>query len=170
MKTHAGEGWLVRKTKITSINARVSNQEFESTLHMTSAVGQPYFSSCPVLSVVANYLPARFTMYAFPYYAPGTSNGARPAARDRVLFAFVCGMSECVHVNFTEMKGRKDADIFSSSDSRTTRKFKDYLTKQGGRLSSRKSGLVLRQVIDALDNATCITIATDRSSLDDRRK
>ena len=30
---------------------------------------------------------------AFPYNGPGTSNGARPAGRDRVLDAFACRMS-----------------------------------------------------------------------------
>ena len=30
---------------------------------------------------------------AFPYNGPGTSNGARPAGRDRVLHAFACRMT-----------------------------------------------------------------------------
>ena len=39
---------------------------------------------------------------AFPYNGPGTSNGARPAGRDRVLHAFACRMSAS-----RRKKGRK---------------------------------------------------------------
>ena len=45
---------------------------------------------------------------AFPYNGPGTSNGARPAGRDRVLHAFACRMSAS-----RRKKGREDADISS---------------------------------------------------------
>ena len=91
-----------------------------------------------------------FTVDAFPYYRPDTSSGARPADRNRVLHAFVCRVSESV--NFTEMKGKDDADISSSSVFWTIRKLMKYLRKEEGHLTTRKSGLVSRQAIDALDN------------------
>ena len=95
---------------------------------------------------------------AFPYYGLGTSNGARPGGHDRVLHAFVCQMSSS-----QRKKGKEGADISSSSNFWTTRQLKDYLRKQRGRLSGGKSGLVSRQVIDALDNVRSVDI--DRHSM-----
>ena len=57
-----------------------------------------------------------------------------------------------------EIKGKEGTNISSSSDFWTTRQLKDYLRKQGGRLSWRKSALVSRQVIDALNNEWSVDI------------
>ena len=80
---------------VLSINAWVSNQQFESTLHVTSAVGQRYFSSDPVRSMVAHSLPAyfdcsrvyfRFSLtgsFHFTKPGPTPSRGARSRTRSQ---------------------------------------------------------------------------------------
>ena len=73
---------------------------------------------------------------AFPYNGPGTSNGARPAGRDRIVHAFACRMSAS-----RGKKGKEDPDISSSSDFWMTRQLKDYLRKQEAAISGRKSRL-----------------------------
>ena len=72
----------------------------------------------------------------FPYNGPGTSNGARPAGRDRIVYAFACQMRAS-----REKKGKEDPDISSSSVFWMTRQLKDYLRKQEAAIRRRKSRL-----------------------------
>ena len=76
---------------------------------------------------------------AFPYNGPGTSNGARPAGRDRVLHAFACRMSAS-----RRKKGRKTLTFLVQRllDDQTVEGLSE---EAGGRLSGRKSRLVSRQ-------------------------
>ena len=76
---------------------------------------------------------------AFPYNGPGTSNGARPAGRDRVLHAFACRMSAS-----RRKKGRKTL-TFLVQRLLDDQAVEGLSEEAGGRLSGRKSRLVSRQ-------------------------
>ena len=75
---------------------------------------------------------------AFPYNGPGTSNGARPAGRDRVLHAFACRMSAS-----RRKKGRKALTFLVQRllDDQTVEGLSE---EAGGRLSGRKYSAYLR--------------------------
>ena len=76
--------------------------------------------------------PLAFRIDAFPYNGPGTSNGARPGDRDRVLHAFACRMSAS-----RRKKGRKALTFLVQRllDDQTVEGLSE---EAGGRLSGRK--------------------------------
>ena len=101
---------------------------------------------------------------AFPYNGPGTSNGARPAGRDRVLHAFACRMSAS-----RRKKGKKTL-TFLVLRLLDNQRVEGLSEEAGGRLSGRKSRWVSRQGQSRDWCPRQHTIGRSRSSLDHGRK
>ena len=103
------------------------DQEFLCTLAATLPV---------TVMLLGHRSLARNRIDAFPYNGPGTSNGARPAGRDRVLHAFACRMSAS-----QRKKGRRTLTflVWRLLDDQTVEGLSE---EAGGRLSGRISKLV----------------------------
>ena len=101
----------------------------------------------------------------FPYNGPGTSNGARPASRDRVVLAFTCRMSAS-----RRKKGRKTLTFLVLAIATSGRPDSWRTTCIWG---SRRPQSVEENLGWTRGKDWCsrqCTIGRYRSSLDDKRK